>query len=91
MTEHIRDRVRRHIVAVHAPDLAGEPIPDDYDLLANGVVDSLGLFELLEWLGAEFSIRFSDIDVTPADLTTIDSVAGFVATHRADPSVELSN
>ena len=64
MTTTIRDRVQDHIVAVHAPDLAGETIPDDYDLVETGVVDSLALLELVEWIQEAFGVSAIDTEVT---------------------------
>lgn len=81
MTVTIQSRVREHIVSVHAPELAGEPIPGDYDLLANGVVDSLALLELVEWLQKEFDVSAMENDISPADLSTIDAISDFIRSN----------
>ncbi|MCP3012226.1 phosphopantetheine-binding protein [Nocardiopsis dassonvillei] len=83
MTIDIRDRIQDRIVTAHAPDLAGEGIPGDYDLLANGVVDSLSLLELVEWIQSSFGIPVTDIEISPSDFRTIDAIADFVGSHTS--------
>ncbi|WP_028648026.1 phosphopantetheine-binding protein [Nocardiopsis sp. CNT312] len=81
MTTDLRDRIQERIVTAHAPDLAGERIPSDYDLLANSVVDSLSLLELVEWIRSSFDIPVTEIEISPADFRTIDAIADFITSH----------
>ncbi|WP_285729272.1 acyl carrier protein [Nocardiopsis sp. ATB16-24] len=78
MTMTTQERVRGHIVSVHAPELAEEEIPGDYDLLINGVIDSLALLELVEWIQKEFGVSAMDTEISPTDLSTIDSISKFI-------------
>ena len=82
MTTDIRERVTEYIVTNHAPDLHGESIPDDYDLVATGVVDSLALLELIEWIQSEFGIAVLDIDISPEDFASVGAISRFVATSK---------
>lgn len=81
MTTDLRDRIQERIVTAHAPDLAGEDIPRDYDLLANGVVDSLSLLALVEWIQSSFDVPVTDVEISPADFRTIDAIADFIGTN----------
>jgi acyl carrier protein len=83
----IQEQIERYIVATHAPDLADEVIPRDYDLVANGVIDSLALLELVEWVQGTWSIDIADVQLSPADFRTIEAVEHFILTHSADALV----
>ena len=82
MTDSIREQVTNYIVTHHAPDLAHEQIPDDYDLIATGVVDSLALLELVEWLQSHFDISILDVDITPRDFQSVGAITRFVSSHH---------
>lgn len=82
MTDSVRKQVTHYIVAHHAPDLANEEIPDDYDLVDTGVVDSLALLELIEWLQSRFGISVLDVDISPRDFRSIGSITRFVSSNQ---------
>jgi acyl carrier protein len=51
----------------------------NYDnLLETGVIDSLGVLELVEFLQQEFSVAVADDDLTPENFQNIESMARFV-------------
>jgi acyl carrier protein len=90
------DEIRALVLAECAEALAAvgadlAAVPDDFDLRAHGVIDSLGFLELItaleERLGAE--IDFEALD--PAELTVVGPLSRFVAAQvagaaAADPS-----
>jgi acyl carrier protein len=49
-----------------------------YDLLGNGVVDSLGLLELIAWVEQRYEIPIDDIDISPDDFRSVDAICDFV-------------
>jgi len=61
------------------PDLE---LSDDQDLLAHGVVDSLGFVELVEEVQALFGITVEDVDVTEENFGSIDAIVAFVQRKR---------
>lgn len=79
--DEIRHTVQEYIITAHAPDLRGERIPDDYDVIRNGVVDSLALIELVEWVQATWSIPILDSQISPDSFRTIAAITEFIATR----------
>lgn len=57
------------------PDL---DLRDDQDLLALGVVDSLGFIELVEEVQGLFGITVEDVEVTEENFGSIDAIVAFV-------------
>ncbi len=64
--------------------------PNDYDLIANGVVDSLGLLRLIGWLETRFEIPIDDIEIAEKDFVTVDAICEFIE-REARPSVSLAD
>lgn len=48
------------------------------ELLAGGAVDSLGMLDLMMFLGERFGIALEDGDFTPENLATPERLAAFV-------------
>ena len=53
-------------------------ISDDDNLLESGVIDSLGVLEIVTFLREEFSLEVEDDELTPENFQSISSIAGFV-------------
>jgi len=51
--------------------------PDD-DLLAGGIIDSLGVTQLVAFLEDRFGIRVTDEELTPANFRTLAAIDAFV-------------
>lgn len=47
-------------------------------LLAEGIVDSMGVMELVEFIEASFEVRVEDEEVTEDNLGTLKSITDFV-------------
>lgn len=74
----IEGQITRYIVSNFAPDVPPEQLPADLDLLDTGVVDSLGLLRLIEWVGAEYSIPIANREVSPDRFASVGAIAEFI-------------
>jgi acyl carrier protein len=57
-------------------------IEPDQDLLAGGLIDSLGVTQLVAFLEDRYGIRVSDDELTPANFCTLASIEGFVSSKQ---------
>jgi acyl carrier protein len=57
-------------------------IDPDQDLLAGGLIDSLGVTQLVSFLEDRYGIRVSDDELTPANFCTLESIEGFVSSKQ---------
>jgi acyl carrier protein len=78
----IEDTVRRFISEEVAQDGSSPAISDDYPLLDRQVLDSLGLFQLVSFLEAEFRIEIQDEELVPANFGTVSDIARLVDEKR---------
>jgi acyl carrier protein len=73
--EAILDRAAEELAA---KGLTPSDVPDSFDLLLEGVIDSFGVVELIMMLEERFVIAF-DFDELPADdLTKIGALSSYV-------------
>jgi acyl carrier protein len=64
----------------------GFALGDQDHLLQRGVIDSMGVMELIAFLRSEFGIEVADEDITEQNLGTLADIARYVTTKRANAS-----
>lgn len=78
----VNDTIRRFIVEeLHWNGSAGGPT-DEYDLLQNDVLDSMGIFEIVSFVESEFGIEILDDDLLPDNFATIGAIARMIESKR---------
>jgi acyl carrier protein len=76
---HVRAYIEENFLYLHP----GVELHDDSDLLALGIVDSLGFVELVEEVQARFGIAVQDVDITEENFGSIDAIVRYVDGRRA--------
>jgi acyl carrier protein len=74
----LTDEIRGYVVTQF---LDGEDTADltaDFDLIDNGVVDSLGVVRIVSHLSRTYSIPIDDIPLAPDNFRSIGAIAAFV-------------
>lgn len=77
--DELTGRVREFIVENFLFTRPDYQLGDDDRLLGTGVLDSMGVLELITFLGEEFRLEIADDEITEANLGTLRSIAGYVA------------
>ena len=83
MTEQIRAAIRTFVVENFLFGDESHPLPGDLSLIDNDLIDSTGILELVGFIEERFAVVVADADIVPANLDTIDRIAGFVARKQA--------
>jgi acyl carrier protein len=86
-TQAIETDVRRFITENFPLGGSGADLAGGDSLLEAGVIDSVGVLELIEHLEATYELRIPDADVLPENLDSIDAIARYVA-RRLDSRPE---
>lgn len=76
------------VVDEFLPGTEPSDLPADYDLVATGVVDSLGLLKVIAWLEDRFELAIDDLELDPDSFRTVAAIDAFVA--RAKNSAEAA-
>jgi acyl carrier protein len=79
----IRERVRRFLEENFLYMRPNFELGDDDRLLERGVVDSMGVAEMVTFIEDEFGIKTSDEDISEANLGSLRAIGRFVSQKRA--------
>lgn len=77
------ERVRDVIVGKLAWSGDRSELTDDYPLIENHVLDSLGMIQLVSLLETEFGIPVADEDLVPGNFQSVGAIAAFIASKRS--------
>ncbi len=55
---------------------------DEDSFLANGLIDSLGMMQLVSFVESEFMLAVKDTDLVPENFDSVANVAAFVAREQ---------
>lgn len=64
----------------------GYSYPDDTSFLREGIIDSLGVLELVDFASATFGIRVDPGEVTPENFDSVSRLAAFIRRKQATGS-----
>ena len=78
----ISDRIRSFIASEFGLP-AGRQLADDDSLLNGGLVDSMGVLTLLEFIESEFGVTVADSDLVADNFESIAAMRAFVDGKRA--------
>jgi len=81
MSDHI-GAIKEFIVAEFMPDVPVEQLETDYDLLAGGVIDSLGLLRVIVWLEDTFQIPLDDAEIAPDSFRSVEAIHAVIENAR---------
>ncbi len=73
----IMERIRKFILE-HIPQARQMNVQNEDQLLEGGLLDSLGILDVVSYLEEEFSISASDEELTPENFQSIATMASYV-------------
>ena len=90
MKEVTADGVREFLLAkyfepIGALGFTSADLPDDFDLLLNGVIDSFGILEMISALEEEFRIRLDLATLDAEHITILGPLSRYVAENAKAP------
>lgn len=80
-SQKIEDHIRECIIKQY-PLVRKRGIRKDEPLLENGILDSIGILDLVGYLEEEFGIVVDDEDLVPDNFQTIERLVNFVSQKR---------
>lgn len=81
-----KEQIRQYVLNTYSTALLNrglriEEVPDTFDLLEEGIIDSMGILELVAGLEDHFKIRADLETIEPSQLTIIGPLCEHVAAH----------
>lgn len=72
------DRVKKYIIDELGYRGPHEDLDENYPILENEVLDSMGIMQVVSFLESEFDVEIDDEDLVPDNFGTIGSIANLV-------------
>ena len=72
-------KIRSFIFENFLFDADESSLGNDDSFLEQGVIDSTGVLELVEWLEESFSMKVQDEELVPENLDSVNRLATFIA------------
>ena len=82
MMQAYKDQIRAFIINNFLFDSEENTLENDASFLEQGIIDSTGVLELVEWLENTFAIKVEDEELLPDNLDSVDQLAQFVARKK---------
>ncbi|MBV8091828.1 MAG: acyl carrier protein [Acetobacteraceae bacterium] len=75
-------RIKQFVIEEFLPDVPEGDLTEDFDLIENGVIDSLGLLKVIAWIEDEFGVLIEVDEMVPENFSTIGTISAFVERTR---------
>ena len=82
------DKIRAFIFSNFLFDAEESALDNDTSFLEQGIIDSTGVLELVEWLEETFAMKVDDEELTPENLDSVNRLAQFIARKGASAEDE---
>jgi len=82
----IEDKFRTFIVDELRPQVALEELTDNFPLLKNYVIESIGVFLLVSFMEDELGVEVLDEEIVPEHFENIEALAALVRAKQPRPS-----
>jgi acyl carrier protein len=79
-TDEIRSALRRFI---ESELTAGAGFADDESLMESGLLSSMGIVRLVQFMNDHFHVTIEDVELEPDNFETLDAMTALVAHKRA--------
>jgi len=76
-TNEVKAEIKKYILEASLSDV--KDIDDDALIFENGLLDSMGLLFLIEFLGEAFQVEVSDDELNPKNFESINNIVSFVS------------
>ena len=73
-TQANKDKIVRFLKTIARPDLSIEQIQDEEGLVKSGLIDSLAMLEIIDFLESEFGMDFSETGIDPTEIESIGKI-----------------
>jgi len=75
---NISENIEKILLTEIAVGLDKKTLDPNEDLLEQGIIDSLGLMKLIDFIEKTFSIKISDEDIVPDNFQSLNSMVKLV-------------
>ena len=72
-------KIRQFILGNFLFDASGDALKNETSFLEEGIIDSTGILELVEWIEEEFELSVDDEELIPDNLDSVNQLSAFIS------------
>ncbi|MBN1696487.1 MAG: acyl carrier protein [Spirochaetales bacterium] len=84
--EEIKRKVKDFIITTFLFGDTSFQIEDDISFMENGIIDSTGILEVIEFIESNFGVKIEDTELLPENLDSLDNIAAFLIRKNSQHS-----
>jgi len=81
--QEIMEGIRKFIIENFLFGNESEMTSECESFMENGIIDSTGILELIEYVEDEYSITVKDNELIPENLDSLNNISAFITSKRA--------
>jgi len=74
----VKNAIKEFLVGTFFLDLSTTPIEDDTSFLDNGIIDSTGILEVINFIQETYEIEVEDDEMLPENLDSLQNIAAYI-------------
>ena len=78
----IEQALRAHVLTKYAVGVPEDSFDSGHDLLASGLLDSMGVMEIISFLEETFGVAVDDIDIIPSNFRSVRAMTNYIADKK---------
>ena len=82
MADQIREEIRQYILTDFLPGEKASNLRDDTPLRTSGIIDSVGLLRLIDFIEGRFNIQVDAYEAGVENFDRIEDIASFIQKKR---------
>jgi acyl carrier protein len=81
-TDQIKEEIRQHVLTEFLPGEKASNLPDDTPLRSSGIIDSVGLLRMIDFIENRYSIQVEAHEAGVENFDRIEDIAAFIQNKR---------
>lgn len=86
MSLNNKEQIRRYVVENFLFGGSDHDLSDDVSFLETGVIDSLGVMELVTFVEEQFNVNVADDEIVPQNFDSINNLASYIEGKNGTPT-----
>jgi acyl carrier protein len=86
----IKTEVREFIASHYLPDAPAETITDTMPLITSGIIDSIGMLGLVDFIESRYAIEFMPREIDVYTLDTVERIESLIRAKQSGRKAAIS-
>jgi len=86
----IETEIREFVAAQYLPDASAEAITDTMPLITSGIIDSIGMLGLVDFIESSYAIEFMPREIDVHALDTVERIASLIRAKLSSRKMDVS-